>query len=84
MDKIDAWQVVWSIVLIMLTYLSVTVTIFLRVLKDLKLEISKKESAENCEKYRRACEEDCNKSRLERARFTHTHGTLGSAGEVIK
>ena len=83
-DKIDAWQVFWSILLVLISYISIMITLFRKDLQELKGEIDKRETIENCKDYRKQCEEDCVRSRAERAKYLHAHATIGTAGEVVK
>jgi hypothetical protein len=84
MEKIDAWQVFWSILIVLGSYISVMITLFRKELHELRKEIEEKTSILDCKVYRKECEEDCNRSRQERARFLHQHASKGQAGEVIK
>jgi hypothetical protein len=83
-DKIDAWQVFWSILSMVISYIAIMITLFRKEQKELRKACDMKVSVETCREIREKCSEDCAKSRLERARYTHTHGQLGNAGEVIK
>ena len=83
-DKIDAWQVFWSILLVLMTYISVMVTFFFKRLGMIEKQVDERVLIIMCDKYRKECEEDCEKSRAERSKFIHLHGSLGTAGEVIK
>jgi hypothetical protein len=84
MEKVDAWQVFWSILIVLGGYISVMITLFRKEVNKLREEIEEKVSTIDCKITRKECEEDCNRSRQERARFLHQHASQGQAGEVIK
>jgi len=84
LDKVDAWQVFWSILIALVSYISIMITMFRKELKEVKKETSQRVLIVMCDKYRTECEEDCTKFRQERQKYIHTHGSLGTAGEVIK
>ena len=106
MEKIDAWQVFWSLLTILVSYIAIMITLFRRELREVKLDTDKRVLIISCDKYREGCQKDCAKSREQRDKFieriyqdadescekvreqfsrtSHTHATVGSAGEVVK
>ena len=84
LDKIDAWQVFWSILMVLLTYISIMITFFFKKLGKIEKETDERVLIIMCDKYRKECEDDCIKSRQERASFLHKHAHSGTAGEVIR
>ena len=84
MDKVDAWQVFWTILIFLGTYISVMITIFRKNQKEIETKLDGKVATLDCKYYRDECEKDCERSRAERAKFIHQHGQEGRAGEVIK
>ena len=69
LDKIDAWQVFWSILMMMMSYISIMITIFIKKLKELEAKIDTKVVINYCEKMREGCQRDCQKSREQRDKY---------------
>ena len=69
MEKIDGWQVFWSILVALMSYVSVMITFFMKKLNTIADDVSKRQTVTTCEKYRDECERDCKESRQQRDRF---------------
>ena len=65
-DKIDAWQVFYSLLLLLGGYISVMITLFRNDLKEIKNSINMKVDRADCKDFRDECEKDCNQSRISR------------------
>ena len=84
MEKVDAWNVFWTILTALISYVAVMATMIMRRLNQMDKRIDQKVGLTACKEHRDDCQDDCEKSRADRARFIHIHGSLGTAGEVIK
>ena len=84
LEKIDAWEVFWSILVALMTYISIMITFFFKKLGTIEKRVDERVLIIMCDKYRKECEDDCIRSRQERASFLHKHAHSGQAGEVIK
>ena len=65
-DKIDAWEVFWSILVALMSYISIMITFFRKELKEIKKDTQERVLIIMCDKYRKECESDCNQSRQQR------------------
>jgi hypothetical protein len=81
---IDAWQVFWSILMALVSYVAIMITFFMKRLGKIETKLDSKVNWEDCKDIRKDCQSDCEKSRADRDRAHHFHGQEGRAGEVIK
>jgi hypothetical protein len=68
-DKIDPWQVFWSILVLVFSYTGTVVTMLRRDYKKLKSKVEDRVLIAECEKIRIECEKTCEKSREQRDKF---------------
>jgi hypothetical protein len=68
-DKIDAWQVFWSLLTALVSYIAFMITLFRKELKEVKTETNQRVLIVMCDKYRIDCEKECTKSREQRDKF---------------
>ena len=68
-DKVDAWQVFWSILIALMSYIAIMITFFRKELKEVRAEAERRVLIIMCDKYRLECEKDCKESRDQRDKY---------------
>lgn len=68
-DKIDAWQVFWSLLTMLVSYIAIMITLFRKEIKEVKTETEKRILVITCDRLREACQRECTKSREQRDKF---------------
>ena len=68
-DKIDAWQVFWAILIMLGSYISIMITLFRNEQKEIKKDVALCVTIVACKDFRADCEKTCAKSRVDRDKF---------------
>ena len=69
LDKIDAWQVFWSILIMLCSYIAIMITLFRTDIKEMKKDLLLRVTIPSCKEIRADCEKDCKESRDRRDEF---------------